>query len=910
MFMIGAFFMVLGCTEVSAATLVQTPIDDVYYTRRGGGQAYMSAQYNTYAMDGKTVYCIEPGVDITVHDYNGEIGWINSPYSKEVNQKIQLYGYYGYDYPGHQTLRYRMAAQALIWEETGGQIIEFWTEASGWGDYININKEKNEIKKLVAAHYNQPKFEESTKTGIINETVSFTDTTGYLSDYVVYQSDGANVSISGNNLLVTPSKVGETTVILKKKMYTDNPTTIFVGTDLKSQKMGYFGVDDPLYVAVRVNALGGRVSLEKFDSKTLSFKPIGDSSLKGAVYGIYDEYDIRLGGLTTTGNSIVTSDYLPKLGRFYLKEEKSSTGYELDPTKYYFEITEDNLNPKITVYEQVIEKEFELYKMFSDGGQSMILTAEPNITFDFYLESSMELYESATTDGKGRLLVTLPYGTFLVRQRNTTPNHEKLEDFKVVIDENTEDRITKIATNAELTSKLKVVKIDEDSKRIIVKDGIKFRIKNLDTNEYVCQNITYPTQEKICVFETTGGAFVTPHVLESGTYQIEELENQTIEGYVWNSEPLIFSIEDDSKFIYDDEFGVMLEVQFANKQVKGEFELTKLGEKLVVENGTFRYEEIELIGVGYDLYADGDIYSADGTLIHRDKDLIKSFVVDKPNYKVTDLYLGKYCLVETSTVGNHVLDTTPYCFEIKYVDQYTPIVSIDIVLKNYLIKGDFELNKNDISTGELVEGALIEVFTENDELVFSGRTDGEKGIVIKNLSAGRYKYIESEAPEGYILNTEVHYFEIKEDGSVIKDTLSNEMISGDFELIKTDLESGQPVAGAFIEIFDEEKNLIFSGYTDIFGRIYVEGLKYGRYSYREGEAPEGYILDSTEHFFEIKENDEVVRVTMTNELKEIEVPNTSSNSYIILIPIAMLATGTILLFINNKRKKVKNEKNR
>lgn len=63
-------------------------------------------------------------------------------------------------------------------------------------------------------------------------------------------------------------------------MYTDNPTTIFVGTDLKSQKMGYFGIDDPLYVAVKVNALGGKISLEKIDSKTLSYKPLGDASLK------------------------------------------------------------------------------------------------------------------------------------------------------------------------------------------------------------------------------------------------------------------------------------------------------------------------------------------------------------------------------------------------------------------------------------------------------------------------------------------------------------------------------------------------------------------------------------------------------------------------------------------------------
>lgn len=777
MFVVSAFFMLLGCVNVSAATLVEGPIDDVYYTRRGGGKPYMSAQYHTYTMDGKTVYCIEPGIDITVHDYNGQIGWTNSPYSDEINQKIQLYGYYGYDYPGHNTLRYRMAAQALIWEETGGQIIEFWTERYGYGNFINIDYEKNEIKKLVSTHYNQPKFTETTKTGIINETITFTDTTGYLSDYAVHQSNGANVSINGNNLLVTPTKIGETTVILKKRMYTNNPTTIFVGTDLKSQKMGYFGIDDPLYVAVKVNALGGKVSLEKIDSKTLSYKPLGDASLKGAIYGIYDEYNSRIGEITTTGNGIVTSDYLPKLGKFYLLEEKSSLGYKLDSTKYYFEITENNLNPKIVVHEQVIEKEFELYKTFSDGGKSMILKAEPNITFEFYLESSMKLYESATTDATGRLLVKLPYGTYIVKQKNTTYNHEKLDDFKIVINEDSAEKITKVATNAEITAKLKLVKVDSKSNKVLVRDGIKFKIKNLDTGEYVCQNITYPNQEKICIFETKNGVFITPYVLTTGNYQIEELEEQTIDGYVWNKEPLKFSIGEDSKYIYDKDFGVMLEIKFSNKQVKGEIEINKKGEELIIENGTFRYEEIKLDGVHYDLIANGDIYSQDRTLIYKDKEIVKSFITKDGYYKLTDLYLGKYCLVETKTVGNHVLNKKPYCFEIKYKDQYTDIVSLVINLKNYLGKGDFELTKVDLSTGNPIEGALIEIFTENDELIYSGRTDKYGKIYVKGLESGRkYKFKESEAPEGYILNDKIHEFEIKENGEIVKDTLSNKKI--------------------------------------------------------------------------------------------------------------------------------------
>ena len=902
MTVIGLASVFLGFTNVSAATLVEDKIPDVWYTRRGGGKPYMSAQYTTYTMDGKVVYCIEPGAPITTHNYVGAEGWVNSPYSQEVNQKIQLIGYYGYDYPGHNTIRYRMAAQALIWTETGGQIIEYWTEASGWGDYINVDYEKGEIMKLVNAHYNKPSFNGEKQTTVIGQTVTFTDNSGVLDNYKIYKSDNATASINGNTLSVTPTGVGEIEVILQRKTYNDDPSQVFVGFDVESQKMGYFRIDDPIRAAVYLTSYGGTVTLEKLDSKTMSFKPVGDAKLNGATYGIYNEYDVRVGGITTNGSSMVKSDYLPSLGKFYLKEEISSEGYELDPTKYYFELTPENLNQKITVYENVIERDVEIYKVYANG-TTTILTSEPNIEFEFYLKSSGELYTSGITNQKGKLEVKLSYGTFLVKQKNSTPNFEKVDDFEITIENSSNDPLTKIISNSEITSKLKLVKIDEESKRVLVRDGIKFKIKNLDTNEYVCQNITYPTQQTICTFETTDGMFVTPYVLNSGNYQIEELEEQVIEGYVWNSNPLKFSITENSNFIYDKDFGVMLEVKFTNKQVKGEVEVNKIGEKMVIENNDFHYEEVKLNDVPYNLIADGDIYSQDGTLIYNDKDVVSTFKTNNGFYKLTNLYLGKYCLIETETNESHVLNSEPYCFELKYKDQYTDTIKMSITLKNYLKKNDFKLTKTDLSTGEPVEGALITISTLDDEVIYSGYTDSNGEILVKSIGYGKYKFSESEAPEGYILNEETHYFEVLEDGEIIKDTLTNEMITGDFELTKLDIATGEPVEGALIEIFDSEGNLIYSGYTDHEGKILLEDLEYGEYSFKESEAPEGYILNDELHHFKIEKDGEIVKDTLSNEKEVIDVPNTLSNFDAIYIPIGIIAFGLILLIVSKKRRK-------
>lgn len=777
MFFVSVFFMLAGYTEVSAATLTQTPVDNWYYTRRGGGKPYMSAQWNLYDLDGKTAYCIEPGVNIITSDYEGAIGWINSPYSDEVNRKIQLYGYYGYNYPGHGNLRYRAAAQSLIWEATGGQIIEFWTEKYGNGNFINLNAERNEILKLASTHYEVPTFDSDTKDAVIGETTTFTDTKGILSNFDVVKSSDASVSINGNTLSVTPNVVGNITVVLKKKTYTQDPTIIFVGKDATSQKMGMFGVDDPVLVRVKLNVVGGSLKINKKDLDTKLSKPQGDATFKNAVYELLDEnYNFITDLIIDDSFSVKTDKILSPNKIYILREKTASEGYLLDKTEYRFKIDRDNLDIEMDVYEDVIEKTVNIYKVFADGSTT-ILKGEPNVSFEIYLKSTGEYYKTIKTDEKGFVSVKLPYGKWIFKQVSSTSGFEKVKDFEIVINNDSDEDITKIISNAEIRAKLKLIKVDSESRKILVRDGIKFRIKNLDTGEYVCQNVTYPGQEKICVFETKDGMFITPYVLGHGNYQIEELEEQSIPGYVWNSVPLKFSIDENSKFIQDDEFGLMLEVQFENKEVKGEVEIKKVGEKLVIENGTFRYEEIELDGVHYDLIADGDIYAGDGTLIYKDKQLIKSFVTKDGYFKLTNLYLGKYCLIETKTVGNHVLNSKPYCFEIKYKDQYTDTIKLIINQKNYLAKGDFELSKVDLSTGEPVEGALIEIYTEDDILIYSGRTDKSGKLYVKGLESGKkYKFVEKEAPEGYILNDEIHEFEILNNGDIVKDTLSNEKI--------------------------------------------------------------------------------------------------------------------------------------
>lgn len=903
MFFVSAFFMLTGFTNVSAATLIQTPVDDWYYTRRGGGQSYMSAQWHLYDIDGKTAYCIEPGINITTSDYDGAIGWINSPYSDEVNRKIQLYGYYGYNYPGHNTLRYRAATQSLIWEETGGQIVEFWTERYGNGKFINLNKERNEIKKLASTHYDIPSFDSSTKDAIIGETTTFTDTKGLLSNFDIVKSSEANVSISGNTLSVTPNVVGNITIVLKKKTYTQDPTVIFVGKDKTSQKMGVFGIDDPVLVRVKLNVVGGSLKINKKDIDTKLNKPQGDATFKNAIYELLDEnYKLITNLIIDDSFSAKTDKILSPNKTYILREKTPSEGYLLDRTEYIFQIDKDNLEIEMDVYEDVIEKAVNIYKVFADGS-STVLRGEPNVSFDIYLKSSNKYYKTITTNEKGFTSTTLPYGVWIFKQVTTTSGYEKVDDFEVIIDNNSNDDITKIISNAEITAKIKIVKVDKETGETITRKGIKFRIKDAKTNEYVCQTITYPTAQKVCVYETdSNGVIITPSTLV-GDFLLEEVEDQIVEGYVWNNKPLSVHIGDGSQIILDENYGALLLVDFANERVKGKVDIVKNGEKFIIEDGTYHYEKTLLDDVVLGLYADEDIYIGSKKIYSKDE-LIKEVKTKNGKVSIDNLELGKYYIKEISTLKDYVLDETKYSFELTFKDQYTSLIIKDMTLNNYYKKGKVEITKKDLITGDVIPNTILEIYTDKDELIYTGTTNEEGKIIIDDLKVGKYYILEKEASTGYVITTEKVYFEVKDNGEIVKAEMQNKPIMGRVEITKVDISTGEVLPNTLIEVYNENDELMFSGSTNEEGKILIENLKYGKYYFIEKEAPEGYQINNEKMWFEILEDGKIVKSELSDEKIIVEVPNTLKNDYMpfIMLGISALGIGVITYGIIKKRK--------
>ena len=745
--------------SVSAATLDMRYQDNVYYIHvDADGSNYSSYKLAMYYVDGKLAYCVEPGLMIYSTQY--AIGdWNVTSLSPSQRLRIEQIGYYGYEYPGHQNVRYYMAAQELIWQAVRPISASWHTQPRGGGSVIDISAEKNEIERLIARSNTRPSFHRERINAVIGDEVILTDTNNILSDYSIYDNAGQDVSINGNQLKIKVNNTGDKQIKLIISNYDNDVNLVYYNTN--SQKLAHTRLSDPVTSVLDLHATAGNVTINKLDKDTKTSDPQGESTLEGAVYDVYNSNDELVTSITTNAEGKITSENLPSLGHYYLKERTPSEGYTLDETKYEFDMTMDNLYPTIKVYEKVIEREFDFTKVYANN-KTGIMKPESNIKFGFY-NNKNELVKEIKTNDDGFLKVVLPYGTYTVKQLTTTHNHEYVEDFTIEVREVGEP-IVKVLANAEITAKLHVIKIDSETGKVIKRDGIKFKIYSVDKEEYVCQNVTYPKKEKICTFKTDeNGEFVTPNILHSGTYKLEELD-QKIDGYLWNSESHEFEIGENSELINDNEYGILFDVKFSNDRVKGKITINKVGEKPELTDNGYTYTTEPLAGVKFGLYTidnkkvDEGLTDQNGVLVFENIDL------------------GDYYVKEISTLEGYVLDTSKHNVNLKYKDQYTPVIEYQTYITNKVPTGKLEFTKTDFSTEEALPNTKIEIYNENDELIYTGITDENGKIVIDRLPIGKYYILEKEAPEGYTLNEERMYFEITEDGQVVKATLKDEKI--------------------------------------------------------------------------------------------------------------------------------------
>ena len=752
LFIISSIFMMTFIkTEKVYAVEIKKEASGWYYERakKDGSENYSGTLQN-YSLSGEVAYCIEP----TVSD-NGSVSlstWAKTGLSDNIKERVLLIGYYGYTYPGHKTKKYRAATQCMIWEAIMGSGSWCKINTKHWsaGSNIDLSAERKEINRLILEHSKTVSFNGEVYKVQVGETLNLTDTNNILSNFSV-AADNAEYNVNGNNLSLKPYTDKATISFTKNQAYSSD-YKIFVGNKVQNQLVP--GNVDPTIARIRLNTYYGGVELTKEDSETKTSQ--GDATLKGAEYGIYNKNDELITKLTTDESGKATSEQVLAYGEYYIKEISPSNGYLLDENKYEFE-SKGTENYSLNVKEQVIKANININKYYLPF-ETNEKTPEDNVNFDL-LDSKGNKIKELTTDENGVISFNLPYGKYKIHQISTKKGFKYASDFEFSI-ESTND-INKEIIDEEVVAKLKVIKIDKDTKQVIKRANIKFKIYDVNNKEYICQMVN---DKKICEYKTdSNGIMITPKPLSSGKYKLTEVD-EAIDGYTWNNESVLFEIDENTKLKTDNEEGILFETKFENKRVLGNLEITKYGEELNYLEQGYEYNKINLSGVKIGLY-------------QNDK-LIKEYTTNEEG-KITikNLELGKYIIKELETVNNHVLDNSEYMVDIKYKDQYTKVVNYKLTINNYLPKGTLEFTKTNISRSKALPNTLMEIYTlEDDKLIFSGRTDKDGKIIIKDLPIGKYYLLEKEAPKGYVINSNKQEFEILENGQIVVSEMQDEMV--------------------------------------------------------------------------------------------------------------------------------------
>ena len=397
---------------------------------------------------------------------------------------------------------------------------------------------------------------------------------------------------------------------------------------------------------------------------------------------------------------------------------------------------------------------------------------------------------------------------------------------------------------------------DKDAGIYRPEKGAEFELYNNSTNELIT---TLTTNENGYI----------EYDLEVGEYRIHQTKGKKgyklVDDYILNIDG-----SNSNETIY-----------FQNNLIKGKLEFTKTD---FSESKTLPNTLVE-------------IYNADTN------ELVFSERTDENGkISINNIKYGKYYILEKEAPEGYQLNTEKMYFEIKEDGQV-----IKSKMKDEIITGTLEFTKTDFSTDEALPDTLIEIYkSDNNELVFSGRTDEDGKITIKKLEYGNYYILEKEAPERYTLNPEKMFFEIRQQGKVVKANMKDKLITGKLEFTKTDFSESKTLPNTLIEIYNADTDeLVFSERTDENGQIIIEELEYGKYYILEKEAPEGYQLNTEKMYFEIKEDGQIVKANMKDE-QIIEVPDTEKNKsyYFIVYGFSLMLVGSlVILYAKNKKRK-------
>ena len=483
------------------------------------------------------------------------------------------------------------------------------------------------------------------------------------------------------------------------------------------------------------------------------------------------------------------------------------------------------------------------------------------------------------------------------------------------------DGVGRIVLNAKTnTGKIQINKTDSETSQPI--SGVTFQLRNEDgsvvanatTNENGIANFTglYQRNYKLVELSTNQN-----YVLNKATFDVNVEYNKTTKKDITNDHKKgnlkIYKVDKDNhkialgnvKFdLYSEEF----------KRVIGSYTTNVDGEIKIDNLRTGSYKLIEKnTGKWYNLAKDTEVEvkwnTTEENTIENElkKGQVKVVKVDLDNNEVKlqgikfdvldengkvletittdengEAYTSRYAIRDYSkitirekeTLQNYVLNDTPQTITLE-ADQIKTVT-----FTNELKKGQVKVIKVDLDNKEVkLKGVEFKVYDQDNKLVDTITTDENGEAVSKRLRIDKeYHVVESKTLQNYVLNDTPQKVTLKQD-QITDLTFENELIRGYIKIVKASKEDnkyngdtkGTRLANAKFEVYDQDGKVVDTLVTDKNGEATTRALLKGKYTIKEIESPDYYILTDVVFDAEIKKHKEVVDVNVLDDNVDIEV---------------------------------------
>ena len=453
-------------------------------------------------------------------------------------------------------------------------------------------------------------------------------------------------------------------------------------------------------------------------------------------------------------------------------------------------------------------------------------TKEPISGVTFQLsKTDGTIIGNATTNEKGIATFSKLYpGNYILKEINTPENY-------VVTDINFEVNVTfnkttiKNISNEHKKGNLKIYKVDKDNNEIKL-EGVEFEVLDKDNN----------ILEKI-ITDSNGEALTQKYALKDyDTLKIRE--SKTLTTYDLSTEIQTIKLEENQ----------IKSITFTNEKKKGQIKVIKVD----ADN-----KEIKIPNVEFKVY-------------DKNENIVDTLVTDT-NGEATTKKLPidqDYKIKETKTNEWYVLNN-----DIKTITLKQNQIST-ITFTNEKKKGQIKVIKIDEDNNEIkLEGVVFDVLDSNNNIVDTITTNSNGEAITKKLPIDQnYKIIEKQTQKEYVLSTETPVVTLKEN-EITSLTFTNRKIKGYLEITKVDLEDkNKKLEGATFAIYNDSGLEIEKIKTDKYGKATSSLLPYGKYFLKELDSGSVYYLLNENTFnFEIKQDGEIVPITIKDEHTDVKV---------------------------------------